>query len=44
MLLEMKHIVKTYGRVVANNDVSLSPNEGEILAIVGENGAGKTTS
>jgi len=43
MLLEMKHIVKTYGRVVANNDVSLSLNEGEILAIVGENGAGKTT-
>ncbi len=39
----MKHIVKTYGRVVANNDVSLSLGEGEILSIVGENGAGKST-
>lgn len=43
MLLEMKHIVKSYGRVVANNDINLSLNEGEILAIVGENGAGKST-
>ncbi|MBQ1826486.1 MAG: ABC transporter ATP-binding protein [Erysipelotrichaceae bacterium] len=43
MILEMKNITKTYGNVVANNDVSISLNEGEILAIVGENGAGKTT-
>lgn len=43
MILEMKDIVKTYGNVIANNKVSLSLNEGEILAIVGENGAGKST-
>ncbi len=43
MILEMKNIVKTYGNVVANNDVSLYLNEGEVLAIVGENGAGKST-
>lgn len=43
MLIEMKNIVKTYGRVVANKDVSLHLNSGEILAVIGENGAGKST-
>lgn len=43
MLLEMKNIVKEYGNVIANNDVSIHLNRGEILAIVGENGAGKST-
>ena len=43
MVFEMKHITKTYGTVVANDDVSLHLNEGEILSIVGENGAGKST-
>lgn len=43
MLIEMKNIVKTYGRVVANNNVSLNLKQGEILAVIGENGAGKST-
>lgn len=43
MLLEMKNITKTYGNVTANNNVSISLDKGEILAIVGENGAGKST-
>ena len=43
MLLEMKDIVKVYGQVVANDHVSLSLDKGEILAVVGENGAGKST-
>lgn len=43
MVFEMKHITKTYGGVVANDDVSLHLNRGEILSIVGENGAGKST-
>ncbi len=43
MVFEMKHITKTYDDVVANDDVSLHLNEGEILSIVGENGAGKST-
>lgn len=43
MVFEMKHITKTYGSVVANDDVSLHLNQGEILSIVGENGAGKST-
>lgn len=43
MLLEMRNITKIYGSVVANDNVSLSLNKGEILAVVGENGAGKST-
>ena len=43
MLLEMENIVKTYGNVVANNKVNINLNKGEILAVVGENGAGKST-
>ena len=43
MILQMNDIVKTYGKVVANNHVSLHLNQGEILAVIGENGAGKST-
>ncbi len=43
MVFEMRHITKTYDSVVANDDVSLHLNRGEILSIVGENGAGKST-
>lgn len=43
MLLEMKNITKTYGPVIANDNVSLTLKKGEILAVVGENGAGKST-
>lgn len=43
VLLEMRHITKTYPNVVANDDVSIKLFKNEILAIVGENGAGKTT-
>ena len=39
-MLEMRNIVKMYGALAANNNVSISLNQGEILAIVGENGAG----
>lgn len=42
-IFEMCHIDKLYGTNPANNDVSIHLNRGEILCIVGENGAGKTT-
>jgi simple sugar transport system ATP-binding protein len=42
-MLEVKNITKTFGDVVANNDVSFTVNTGTIHAIVGENGAGKST-
>lgn len=43
MLLEMKNISKSYANVLANDNISLDLKEGEILSIVGENGAGKST-
>ena len=42
-MLELKNITKTFGSVVANKDVSIRIEPGEIHAIVGENGAGKST-
>ena len=41
--IELKNITKTFGSVVANKDVNLKVNRGEILSILGENGSGKTT-
>jgi simple sugar transport system ATP-binding protein len=41
--VEMKQIVKRFGSVVANDHVDFSAREGEIHALLGENGAGKST-
>ena len=41
--LEMRNITKRFGNVIANHDVDLDVYQGEILAILGENGCGKTT-
>jgi ABC-type uncharacterized transport system ATPase subunit len=41
--IELKGITKTFGSVVANENVNLSIKYGEILALLGENGSGKTT-
>ena len=41
--IELKGITKTFGDVVANENVDLSVYRGEILSILGENGSGKTT-
>jgi putative multiple sugar transport system ATP-binding protein len=43
ILLEMKHITKTFPGVKALDNVNLQVREREIHALVGENGAGKTT-
>lgn len=41
--IQLKNITKVFGSVVANKNVSISINRGEILSILGENGSGKTT-
>ena len=42
--IELKNITKVFlGKVVANKNVNLTVNYGEILSILGENGSGKTT-
>lgn len=42
-MIELKNITKTFGNVIANKDVSIKVEPGTIHAIVGENGAGKST-
>ena len=42
-LLELHNITKRYPGVIALNNVSISFREGEVHALVGENGAGKST-
>ncbi len=42
--IELKNITKRFGaKVIANKNVCLTANHGEILSILGENGSGKTT-
>lgn len=41
--VEMKRIVKRFGSVLANDQVDFSASVGEIHALLGENGAGKST-
>jgi len=42
-IIECEHLTKSYGDLIAVNEVSFSVEEGEIFGLVGPNGAGKTT-
>lgn len=44
MIVEMKNIYKSFGKNQVLKDVSITINGGEICALIGENGAGKSTS
>ena len=41
--IELRGVTKRFGSVVANHNVNMDVRKGEILAVLGENGCGKTT-
>jgi simple sugar transport system ATP-binding protein len=43
VILEMRHISKSFGAVTALVDASIRLHRGQVLALVGDNGAGKST-
>jgi ABC-type branched-subunit amino acid transport system ATPase component len=42
-MLDVAHVSKSFGGVVANDDISLSVPAGAVIGLIGPNGSGKTT-
>ncbi len=43
-VIEVRDLVKNYGKLMAVNSISFSVNRGEVFGLLGENGAGKSTT
>ena len=43
-MIEVQHLTKRYGKIVAVDDLSFSIEPGQILGLLGPNGAGKSTT
>ena len=42
-MLQVNHVTKKYGKVLANDDISFSVQNGQLAVLLGPNGAGKST-
>ncbi len=43
-MIQVDHLTKRYGRIVAVDDISFTINAGEVIGFLGPNGAGKSTT
>ena len=43
-MLQVSHLRKTFGKLVAVDDVSFTVDRGQLVGLLGPNGAGKTTT
>ena len=41
--IKLVGVTKTFGKIIANNNINMTVRQGEILSLLGENGSGKTT-
>ena len=44
LLLELKNTAVNYGKVEATRDISIKVPEGDVITLIGANGAGKSTT
>ncbi|WP_197380148.1 ATP-binding cassette domain-containing protein [Mycolicibacterium mengxianglii] len=42
-LVELKHVGKSYGNIIALSDINLRVHPGQVTGVLGDNGAGKST-